>query len=145
MKTLSELLGGAVVRQRVIDDCALLIDNQVRSKGLIIKGAYATVKAIKRTFVPDVIASLLPEWLQKMDTHYAAWLTAKSGTFSDFVIARSSLVAEDLLSVTDARAAKTSHATAKKAYQKMRDSAKQHVMEAIPELARTMQRHLPSA
>ncbi|MEZ4368386.1 MAG: hypothetical protein R2939_19215 [Kofleriaceae bacterium] len=44
--------------------------------------------------------------------------------------------------MTDARAANTSHGTAKKFYVKMRDSAKTNVIEAVPELARLVERHL---
>ena len=62
--------------------------------------------------------------------------------FAAFVTARSEDVAEDLLSVTDARAERTTHTTAKKAYVKMRPSAKTNVVEAIPELAKLIERHL---
>ena len=51
-------------------------------------------------------------------------------------------VAEDLLSVTDARAEKTSHTTAKKMYMRMRDSAKKNVVEAIPALSKMIERHM---
>ena len=71
--------------------------------------------------------------------------TQKSSSFSDYVIARSDDVAEDLLSVTDARAEKTSHTTAKKLYLRMRDSAKKNVVEAIPELTRTLEKYLEHA
>ena len=60
------------------------------------------------------------------------------------MIARSDDVAEDLLSVTDARAQNTSHTTAKKMYLRMRDGAKRNVIEAIPELALMIERHLNS-
>jgi hypothetical protein len=58
------------------------------------------------------------------------------------VIARSEDVAEDLLSVTDERAKNTSHTTAKKLYNRLRDSAKRNVVEAIPELSRTLEKYL---
>ena len=61
------------------------------------------------------------------------------------MIARSEDVAEDLLSVTDERAQKTSHTTAKKMYQRMRDSAKRNVVEGIPDLSRMIERHLAAA
>ncbi len=61
------------------------------------------------------------------------------------MIARSDDVAEDLLSVTDDRAQKTSHTTAKKMYLRMRDSAKRNVVEGIPALSRMLERHLAAA
>jgi hypothetical protein len=142
MSTLKEILGTEPLRPTVITDCIALIDAQVKTKGFFVKSAYATVKAIKRKFVPEVVDALLDEWLDKMQPHYDRWAQTKQSTFADHVIARSDEVAEDLLSVTDARAAKTTHSTAKKMYNKMRDSAKKNVIDAIPDLSRMIERHL---
>jgi len=139
---LVEQLGNPTIRPQVIADCVDLIDAQVKQKGFVIKSAYATIKAIKKRFVPEVVDSLLDDWLGKIQPHYDKWATAKPSSFADYVIARSDDVAEDLLSVTDARAQRTSHTTAKKMYMKMRDNAKRNVIEAIPDLARLIERHL---
>ena len=40
-----------------------LIDAQVKQKGFLIKSAYATIKAIKKKFVPEVVDTLLDDWL----------------------------------------------------------------------------------
>jgi hypothetical protein len=119
-----------------------LIDTTVKSKGFLIKSAYTTIKAIKRRMVPEVVDALLDDWLGKLQPHYDKWQTAKATPFSDYLIARSEDVAEDLLSVTDERAQKTTHTTAKKLYLRMRDSAKKNVVESIPELARTLEKYL---
>ena len=126
----------------MIDECVDLIDNQVKQKGFIIKSAYATIKAIKKRFVPEVVDGMLDEWLGKLQPHYDRWSAAKTSSFSDFVVARGDQVAEDLLSVTDARAAHTSHTTAKKMYGRMREGAKQNVIEAIPALAAMIEKRL---
>ena len=140
--SLIDQLGKDPVRPNVITDCVNLIDAQVKQKGFMMKTAYATVKGLKKKFVPDVVDSLLDDWLGKLQPHYEKWGAQKSSSFSDYVIARSDDVAEDLLSVTDARAEKTSHTTAKKLYLRMRDSAKKNVVEAIPELTRTLEKYL---
>jgi hypothetical protein len=145
MPSLVEQLGKEPMRPLVVTDCVELIDAQVKQKGFVIKSAYATIKAIKKRFVPEVVEGLLDDWLEKLQPHYDKWAVAKQGSFSDHVIARSEDVAEDLLSVTDARAQKTSHTTAKKMYLRMRDSAKRNVVEAIPELSRMLERHLAAA
>jgi hypothetical protein len=142
MTNLVEHLGKEPVRAAVIKDCIDLIDLQVKQKGFIIKSAYATVKAIKRKFVPEVVDSLLDDWLSKVQPHYDKWSATKASPLLDFLVARSDDVAEDLLSVTDERAAKSSHGTAKKMYLKMRDGAKKNVVEAIPDLARLIDKHL---
>jgi hypothetical protein len=144
MPTLAEQLGKER-RPAVIEDCVELIDAQVKQKGFVIKSAYATIKAIKKKFVPEVVDALLDDWLGKIQPHYDKWVATKPSTFSDYLVARSDDVAEDLLSVTDARAEKTSHTTAKKMYGRMREGAKRNVVEAIPELAKMIEKHLPPA
>lgn len=145
MPSLVEQLGKDPLRATVVNDCVELIDAQVKQKGLVLKGAYSAIKAIKKRFVPEVVDGLLDDWLGKLQPHHDKWSATKQGAFSDYVIARSDDVAEDLLSVTDARAERTSHTTAKKMYMRMRDSAKRNVVEAIPELSRLIERHLAAA
>ena len=137
-------------RAQVVDDCVHLIDAQVKAKsglsGMAIKGAYATIKTIKKGFVTSVVEGLLDDWLRKLQPHHDRWEAGgKQGSFADHVIARSDDVAEDLLAVTDERARTTTHTTAKKGYERMRGSAKKNVVEAIPELARLIERHLQTA
>lgn len=145
MPTLVELFGKDPIRALVVADCIALIEAQVKQKGFVIKSAFATVKAIKKTFVPEVVDALLDDWLGKIQPHHDRWATAKTSTFSEYVIARSEDVAEDLLTVTDERAEKTSHTTARKMYQRMREGAKKNVVEAIPDLARLIERHMATA
>jgi hypothetical protein len=138
-------LGKEPQRAPVIVDCVALIDAQVKQKGFVIKSAYATIKAIKKKFVPDVCDALLDEWLAKLQPHYDKWSSAKASPFGEFLVARSDDVAEDLLSVTDKRAQETSHTTVKKMYLRMRDGAKRNVIDAIPELAKMIEKHLDGA
>ena len=142
MSSLVEVLGAAPKRETVIADCVSLIDAQVKQKGFIIKSAYATIKAIKKGFIVETVDALLDDWLNKLQPHYDKWSANKTSSLSDYLVARSDDVAEDLLSVTDARAAKTSHGTAKKMYGKMRDGAKRNVVEAIPDLAKLVEKHV---
>src|SRR5689334_5716900 len=142
MPTLVDQLGKDPVRPLVINDCVELIDAQVKQKGFVIKSAYAVIKGIKKKFVPEVVDSLLDDWLGKLQPHYDKWSAQKSSSFADYLVSRSDDVAEDLLSVTDARAEKTTHTTAKKMYFKMRDGAKKNVVDAMPDLAGTLDKHL---
>lgn len=145
MPTLVELFGKDPVRALVVADCIALIEAQVKQKGFVIKSAFATVKAIKKTFVPEVVDALLDDWLGKIQPHHDRWAAARASTFSEYVIARSEDVAEDLLTVTDERAEKSSHTTARKMYQRMREGAKKNVVEAIPDLARLIERHMATS
>lgn len=146
MASLVDRLGVEPTRQKVVEECVNLIDNQVKSKGgvggMAIRASYATIKALKKRFVPEVVDGLLDDWLAKLQPHYDTWSSGGGGTFAEFLIARSDDVAEDLLQVTDARAERTTHTTAKKMYLKMRPSAKRNVVEGIPELARLVEKNL---
>jgi hypothetical protein len=145
MSSLVDRLSKDPVRPLVIADCVELIENQVKQKGFIIKSAYATIKALKKRFVPEVVDSMLDDWLAKLSPHYDRWIANKASSFSDYLVARSDDVAEDLLSVTDARAERSSHGTAKKMYGRMRDGAKKNVVEAIPALAKLVEKQLAAA
>ena len=142
MSSLVEQIGKPPKREFVIEDCVALIDAQVKQKNFVIKSAYAMIKGIKKKFVPEVVDALLDDWLGKLEPHYDKWAATKSSSLSDFLVSRSDDVAEDLLSVTDARAEKTSHTTAKKMYMRMRDGAKKNVVEAIPDLAKMIEKHV---
>jgi hypothetical protein len=143
--TLVELLA-RTDRKTVVDDCARLVDAEVADKsglgGMAIKGAYATVKAVKPGFIPDVIDAMLDEWLAKLEPHYQAWKERGSGAFGDFIGQRSDDVAEDLLAVTDGRARVTRHKTVQKLYDKLRPSAKRHVSSAVPRMGAVLARHI---
>ena len=142
MPTLVEQLGNETKRPAVIKDCVELIDAQVKQKGFIIKGAYSTIKAIKKGFVEETVDTMLDEWLSEIQPHYEKWEATKPTSLSSFMVARGDDIAEDLLKVTDRRAEKTSHTTAKKMYGKMRDGAKRNVVEAIPDLAKLLEKNL---
>lgn len=133
-------------RERVVADCVGLIDAQVKAKsglsGMAIKAGYATINAIKKGFINTTVDALLDDWLGKLQPYYDKWLANRQGTFAEFLISRSDDVSEALLEVTDDRARTTKHGTAKKAYEKMRPSAKKNVVEGVPELARLIQKHM---
>jgi hypothetical protein len=143
--TLIDYLGTAPARSHVIAQCVDLIDAQVKQKGLVVRAAFATVKAIKPGIVPEVVDSLLDQWLAKLQPHHDAWSASGRGSFGAYLVAHGPEVANDLLSVTDARAAATSRATAKKMYARLRDSAKRNVIEALPELSRIIEGFVPAA
>jgi len=142
MPTLVEQIGKEPTRPVVINECVELIDSSVKQKGFVIKSAYAMIKGIKKKFVPEVVDALLDDWLGKIQPHYDKWLATKPSSFSDYIVARGDDVAEDLLSVTDERAEKTTHTTAKKMYLRMRDGAKKNVIDSLPDLAKMIEKHL---
>jgi hypothetical protein len=145
--TLAERIGRGAQRSAVIADCVALVDSQVQAKsglsGVAIKGAYGAVKRIKPGFISEVVEALLDEWLAAMEPFHASWRAGGGGAgFAEYMAARSDDVAEALLAVTDRRAERSKHTTVKKAYEKLRGSAKKNVAEAVPELGRLVERQL---
>src|SRR5262245_65713278 len=80
--TLVEKLGNPTVRPQVVADCVGLIDAQVKTKGFVIKSAYATIKALKKRMIPEVVDALLDDWLGKLQPHYDKWQANKATPFS---------------------------------------------------------------
>lgn len=147
MPSLKEDLLAPERRPALVRDCKALVDSEVGRKaglgGMAIKGAYKALQKIRSGFVEGVIEALLDPWVEQLEPVYAAWHDAgASGAFGDHVTAHKDDVAERLLAVTDARAERTQYSSARKLYKKLRPSAKEHVLEAVPGLARVVDKNL---
>jgi hypothetical protein len=145
MASLNELLGTGDKRNRVIDDCCRVLDDEVADKGglsgVAIKGAYSVVKGIKPGFVRDVVNALLDDFLRALDPIYQEALERRVSPGAHLQ-ANSGRAAEGLLAVTDKRAERAERAIIKKTYEKLRPSAKKQVEAAAPRLARLLDTHL---
>ncbi|MSP92537.1 MAG: hypothetical protein EXR79_12175 [Myxococcales bacterium] len=135
-------------RPRVVSDCIHLIDEEVDRKGglsgFALKAAFKAVKAVKPGFIAEVTDGLLPEWVEKLEAHFARWEAAgKTTSFGQFCARDAATVAERLLEVTDARARKGGHRTVLALYEKLRSGAKEHVIAAVPGLGRVVDRNIP--
>jgi hypothetical protein len=140
-ETLQEALLAPDVRPSVIADAVTLVDEEVSEKGLIIKGAYKTVTAFASGIVKDVIDSLLPDFLEKLQPYWADFAANGGGSFGDYLAARGEEVSEALLSVTDARAANSERAPLRKAYNAVRPSGVKNVESALPRLGALVQKY----
>jgi len=134
MSNLPELLTSEN-KDRVVDDCCLLIDAEVKDKGgisgLAIKAGYGAVKGVKPGFVRNVVSDLLPD--AKKDQKPVA----------PFFASNSARVADALLSITDAKAQRAKSAVVKGTYEKLRGSAKKNVEAAVPRLGEMVQKYAP--
>ena len=143
MPTLKELF--TKQRAAVIDDCVVLLDAEVSSKsglsGLAIKAGYSVVKGIKPTFIRDTLDRLMDEFADKLDPIYQEAKTANKPVAQAFVH-NAARAAEQLLQITDGRAKKPGQSGAvTKTYDKLRPSAKDHVMAAMPALGRLVEKY----
>ena len=142
---LSDLLLAADRRRSVVDDCVALVDDHVATRsglgGLAIKGAYATVKAIKRGFIRDAVDHLLDEFVAHLEPFFAAAMSA-GGDIPAYFSSHSAAIADGLLGVTDNRADVAKNPSLRKAYARLRASAQKHVEPAVPAIARLIVRYV---
>ena len=142
--SLSDALKDQAKKTAIVNDCMTLVDEEVAAKGglsgLAVKAGYAAVKGIKPGFVKGAIEHLLPDFAEKLDP---IWDEAtKAPSASGYLTTNKGRVADALRAVTDARAAKSNKGTVQSAYEKLRGSAKKNVEEAVPRLAKLLEKHL---
>jgi hypothetical protein len=134
--TLQEILLAPDTQPQVIADCRKLIDEEVSEKsgisGAAVKLAYKTVKAFAPGHVQHMVKSLLPDLVDKLEPYWADFNASGGSEFGDYLAKRGNEVAEALLSVTDARAARSSRPTIIKAYKTARGGAVKNVEAALP-------------
>jgi hypothetical protein len=127
----------------VVADCCKLIDDEVSDKGglsgLAVKAGYHAVKGIKPGFINEVVDKLLPEFASSID---AIWDEGrKSGNASSHFVASKSRVADALLAVTDEKSKHAKSSVVRGSYEKLRGTAKKNVEEAVPRLAKLLEKH----
>jgi hypothetical protein len=145
-ETLHEILLTPGKRPEVIADCKQLLDAEVSSKsgasGLAVKSAYTMVKAVKPGIITESIDRLLDDMIGRLQPFYADYRAAGEGQSLDgYLTGRGEEVSDALLGVTDDRAAKTSRAAVKKAYEKIRPQGKKNVELALPRLGKLIEKY----
>jgi hypothetical protein len=143
--TLQETLLAPDIRPKVVADCQTLIEQEVSDKsgisGAAIKLAYKTVTAFASGIVHDAVDTLLPDMVAKLEPFWAEFSADGGSEFGDFLAKRGDEVSEALLSVTDARAANSTRAPIKKAYNTVRPSGVKNVEAALPRLGALVQKY----
>ena len=147
MSTLRELLEDDAKRQELIRDATQILDAEVASKrglsGVAVKGAFKVVRGLSPGFIPRAIDGLLDDFIGQLDPFYTDYVAAGSpGTFGQYLSGRSAAVADALLSTTDARAQNSDHNLLRSTYGKLRPRGQQHVQDAMPRVARMVDRHM---
>ena len=140
---LNDSLNDPNKKDSVVADCVKLIDEQVAAKGgmsgLGLKAAYGAVKGVKPGYIAGAIEGLLPQVLAALDPMWNEG--SQTGNPVEYLTQNRSRAADALLSVTDARIEKSKNGIVRGAYNKLRNSAKNDVEEAIPGLAKIIDNH----
>jgi hypothetical protein len=131
-------------RGEVVTDLQALVDQEVAGKGGltggIIKTGYAAAKKVKPGITGRAIDSMLEDFVDALEPHWAAYRAQPTTGFGAFLSGRSQEVSQGLLAVTDRRAEKASSAVGS-IYTKMRPRAQDNVVEALPRLGEVVERH----
>ena len=100
------------------------------------RAGFRTLKAVRPDVVPAALEALLPGFADAVRDEVEAAL-AGEGVVARFR-ERTGPIADALLAVTDARAARAANRTVASAYQALRSTARPHVAEAVPGVGRLL-------
>ena len=143
--TLVEALKDPSRKAKVVEACTRLVETEVERKsglvGVAVRTGFKTVRAVLPRFVPRAFEVLLPDFAPAIDPHFAK--ARASGDVVGWFAGHSGDIADALLGVTDARAARADHAVLLRVYRSLRGRARDHVIEAVPGLARIVLEHVP--
>ena len=127
----------------VVDDCCKMIDQQLAAKsgmsGIAIKTAFSALKGVKPGYIPYIVEQLLPQFLTALDPLWNEGI--EKGDPAGHLVASRSETADAMLGITDARVKNTQRQVIKGTYEKFRGCAKKHVEEAIPDLAKIVDKY----
>ncbi len=134
-------------RPAVVADAGTLIDQEVARtaglSGMAVRSAYRLLTGIRPGMVPHAVDGLLDPFADELDRFYQEHLTTGK-PLVDILSAQRTSMAEALLSITDDRAERTSQVALRRAYQRVRGTARGYVEAAAPGIAALIDAHTPS-
>lgn len=143
MPSLADVLTNEGKKDQVVDACCELIDDEVKDKsglsGLAIKAGFSAIKGVKPGFVRKAVSDLIPEFATALEPMYQEAVTGNK-PLGPFLVQNSGRVADAMLTITDAKAARSTSSVVKGTYDKLRGSAKKNVEAAVPRLAKLVER-----
>lgn len=146
LSKLADLLDPARAPE-VISALAELVRAEVSAKsgiaGMAIKTGFATLQRAKPNIVEGLIGGLLPEFINAIAPLYAEFTAltgAGAGDLNAFIERNKGRFVSALLSVTDARAARSPHKALLGIYQTLRPMAEAQVTAALPALTAALKR-----
>ncbi|HEY2279257.1 MAG TPA: hypothetical protein VGI00_12930 [Streptosporangiaceae bacterium] len=143
--TLQDILLAPGTKPQVVADCRALVDQQVKDKSGIsaapLKLGYKTVTSFAPSYLNDTIDSMLPEFVQQLESFWADFTASGSARFGDYLAKRGPEVSEALLSVTDHMAGQSERPTIVRAYKAVRGSASKNIEAALPAVGDLVQKY----
>lgn len=130
----------------VADACALVDDEVSRASGIsgmAVRSAYRVLMGIRPGILPAAVDGLLDPFADQLDPFYQQAVTS-GRPLAEILAEQRTSMADALLSITDDRAERTSQATLRRAYRRVRGSARGYVEEAAPGIAGLIVAHTPT-
>ncbi len=130
----------------VADACALVDDEVLRASGIsgmAVRSAYRVLMGIRPGILPAAVDGLLDPFADQLDPFYQQHVTS-GRPLGEILAEQRTSMADALLSITDDRAERTSQATLRRAYRRVRGSARGYVEEAAPGIAGLIDAHTPT-
>lgn len=144
MSNLLDILTSDEKKARVIEDCLVILDQEVDDKsglsGIGIKAGFAAVKGVKPGFIKNVVTDLLPEFGKALDPIYQE-AVAQNRPIAAHFQANAGRAADALLAITDGKAARSKNAVVKGTYDRLRGTAKKHVETAMTRLGKLAEKY----
>jgi hypothetical protein len=145
--TLQEILLAPDTRPNVVNDCKVLIDQEVSDKsgvsGTAVKLAYKTATSFAPSYFHDTVEDLLPQLADKLEPYWADFSASGGSEFGDYLAKRGEEVAETLLSLTDSLAEASERPIIVRAYRAVRGSAGKHIQAALPRVGDLVMKYAP--
>ncbi len=140
---LTDKINSKSARTSLAVDCSQLIDEHVSAKtgisGMALKTAYKVIKGLGSDYIPAAISRLLPETLNALNP---IWIEGiQYGDPVAYLAQHSDRTADIILSTTDARIVNNGGGLVGTSYKQLRKSIKRDVVEAVPGLAKIIEKH----
>jgi len=150
MSTLKELVAQPGMRDRIIDDSVVVLEQEVSKKGgmsgMLIKGGFKVISKLERgRMLHRLVDFLLDEFVDALEPFYADFMSQDAGSrpsFSAYVNRREDDVANALLGVTDRKRERAKNKVLIKTYDKLRPYALKNVLEGVPAVGQLFERHI---
>ena len=143
---LAAVLNDPLRTEKIEQDCVALIEAQVAAKkgvaGLALRGVFKALKAIRPGILKDAVKRLLPQFVPPLEPHVERGCQ-RGGLQAHFESHRAE-IADALLAVTDERAQRSSQRAIVRCYRGARSAARKHTMQALPAVAKLIERHIDS-
>ncbi|MDH4145731.1 MAG: hypothetical protein OEY23_11265 [Acidimicrobiia bacterium] len=130
----------ALVRSAVVELEAEL-DERSGVTAMAMRAGYKTLRKLRPNLVEQNLDRLVPQFAGALDPHVEAG--RRAGDVEAYLLGNADPIAEDLLAITDARAAEADNRLAVKTYEKLRPRAKSNVVDGMGRLARLVTTHAP--